>query len=140
MEVSDVVAVPTPARLSIAGGVVLAVFVASMVHAPADPIGNIGPLGLFGVDKWVHVGSYALIAFLGCYVALTRSVRLLLVIALAATAFGAGLELLQGPIPWRTMEFADVLANALGAFLAVGLWWVLWRLLPTASSTTVVDR
>lgn len=126
MEFSDARDVPVPTRLSIAGGFALAVVVASMVQAPADPIAKLGPLGLFGVDKWVHVGSYALLAFLGAFVTLTRSVVVLLAIALATTVFGAGVELLQWPIPWRTMESADVVANALGAFVAVGIWHVIW--------------
>lgn len=124
------------ARFSLAAGFALAVVVASMIHAPADPFAKLGPLGLFGVDKWIHVGSYALLAFLGAFVVLTRSVAVLVGIALLTTVFGAGVELLQGTIEWRTMEFADVVANALGAVIAVALWRFVWPHLPVRTTAT----
>lgn len=136
MEFSDVLAVRAPTRLTIAVGFALAVLVASMMHAPADPLTDFGPLDMFRVDKWIHFGSYALLAFLGAYVALTRSAMTLLLIATVTTVFGAGVEVLQSTIAWRTMESGDLIANTLGALLAVAVWWLAWTVLPGPRGTS----
>ena len=137
MEFSDVVDAPAPTRFSIAGGFALAVVLASMMHAPADPFAELGPLGLFTFDKWIHVGSYALVALLLSYAYLARTVTVLAGIAVLTVALGVGVEFIQGTISWRTMELADVAANSTGALVALGVWRVAWDRLPVqvASNT-----
>ena len=127
MEFSDVVVVPLPARFSLVGAFTLAVVIASVMKAPADPFAELGPLGLFGVDKWIHVGSYALLTFLLAYAYLANRVRVLVLVATISVLLGVGVELIQGTVPWRTMEFADVLANSVGTVIALALWRVSWR-------------
>jgi hypothetical protein len=41
--------------------------------------------------------------------------RRLLAVTLLVTLFGAGIELLQGPLPYRTMAGLDAVTNAVGA-------------------------
>ena len=130
MEFSDATAVPAPTRFSLAGGFAIAVALASMMHAPATPFAQNGPLGLFGFDKWVHVGSYALVAFFLAYALVARTTATLVAIAVVTVVLGIGVELIQSTIPWRSMETVDVAANTAGTVGALGLWKVSWRALP----------
>lgn len=130
MEFADALAVPTPARFSLVSVFAIAVVIASVMKAPAAPFAKLGPLGLFGIDKWVHVWSYALFTFLLAYAYLASRVRVLVVIATASILFGTGVELIQSTVPWRTMEFADVLANTAGMGIALVVWRVVWWQLP----------
>ncbi|WP_226010873.1 VanZ family protein [Halomicrobium salinisoli] len=126
--------VPAPTRYTLAGGFAVAVALASILHAP-DPIANDGPLGLLRVDKWIHVGSYALLTYLLAFAVLAERARVFVVIALASVAFGGGVELVQSTIPWRTMEFADVVANSAGTVVAIGAWRATWATEPVARSS-----
>ncbi len=126
--------VPAPTRYTLAGGFAVAVALASILHAP-DPIANDGPLGLMGIDKWIHVGSYALLTYLLAFACLAERAWAFVVIALASVAFGGGVELVQSTIPWRTMEFADVVANSAGTVVAVGAWKATWTPEPVARSS-----
>jgi VanZ family protein len=129
MEFSDVFAVPAPTRFSIAGGFAMAVAFASFLHAP-DAIAETGPLGLYALDKWIHAGSYAVVAFLLAYAAHVKHVLLLVAIAVVTTLAGVGIEFVQSTIPWRTFEVADMYANTVGAVAAVALWRVVWSYYP----------
>lgn len=126
MEFSDALGVPAPTRFSIAGGFALAVVFASFLHAP-EVINETGPLGLFALDKWIHFGSYALIAFLIAYALLARTTWSLIAIVVVVGLLGAGVELIQSTIPWRTMEAMDVVANVAGTVFSLGLWGVVRR-------------
>ena len=130
MEFSDAIAVPAPTRFSLAAGFAIAVVLASMMHAPVNPFAQSGPFGLITVDKWVHVGSYAGIAFLLSYAYLARSGRALVAIAVATILLGIGVEFIQSSISWRTMELADVAANSVGTVGALGVWGAVWHRLP----------
>ncbi len=130
MESSDAFDIPAPTRFSLAGGFAMAVVLASMMHAPSDPFAKLGPLGMFGVDKWVHVGSYALITYLLAYAYLARTARSIAAIVAVSVLLGAGVELIQSTIVWRNMEAADVVANTIGTLGAVAVWEVTWRRLP----------
>lgn len=123
-------AVSAPARDALAVGCTGAVVVASLVHAP-PAVAATGPLGLVGVDKWIHAGSHAGIAVLFAFAALARTVPILVAIAVGSVLIGGGVELLQSTIPWRTTEFADVLANGAGTVVALAVWWSAWRTVPT---------
>ena len=130
MAFSDAVVVPAPTRFSLAGGFAIAVVLASMMHAPADPFAQLGPFGLLSIDKWIHVGSYAGISFLIAYAYLARSRRTLVVIATMTILLGIGVEFIQSTISWRTMEAADIVANSIGSVGALVLWGIAWRCLP----------
>ncbi len=42
-------------------------------------------------------------------------------------AYGAAIELVQGLLPWRSAELADLAADGAGLLLAGALWWLLFR-------------
>lgn len=119
--------ISTPARFSIAGGFAVAVMLVSLVHVPPDVATTTGPLGVYGVDKWIHAGSYGGITVLLAYASRTGRVAVLVGIALATVLLGAGVELIQSTIPWRSMELADIAANAVGAFAALAVSLVVTR-------------
>ncbi len=111
----------TPSRVSLWGPVALYMalifWVSSMSSPPAPGAVN---------DKLLHFACYGGLAALilratagGRLAGVTRSAALL---AWAiATAYGATDEVHQGFVPFRSAEFADLAADALGAALAVAV-------------------
>lgn len=100
------------------------ILVFSVVRPPATgPI--VGPFGLVPQSAWLHAIGYAGLAVVLAY-ALRTSPRpdwqvLCLVFALA-TVYGAGIELLQSTIAYRTFDTVDILVNAIGAAVSVVGW------------------
>ncbi len=79
-------------------------------------------------DKLAHFVTYALLS--GWFGLLVSSRRWLLSVWLGLTAFGIVIEGLQGLTAHRSAEWADVVANGLGAAVGlVGFFTVLRRLL-----------
>ena len=80
-------------------------------------------LSVSHLDKVAHVCEYLVFAWL-----LVQAVRLgrlrereyLLFAWLFATSYGALIELIQWLLPWRSAEWLDGVANAVGA--AIGVW------------------
>jgi hypothetical protein len=74
-----------------------------------------------GLDLRVHAIGYG--AFAGVLVIASNrlSWSILFGAVLLATAFGAVVELLQWPIPWRTSSVLDALANGVGACIGAVL-------------------
>ena len=79
------------------------------------------PVGRF--DKAAHLCEYLLFAWL-----LIQAVRAgpmpkpehQLWVWIYATSYGLLMELIQAMVPWRSAEWGDVAANAVGA--ALGVW------------------
>ena len=82
-------------------------------------------------DKLLHTLAYTLL--MGWAVPLSTTQRHRTYAALALLGWGLLIEGLQGLLPWRSIEFADVVANALGvgvgALLAMTRCarWIDWR-------------
>jgi VanZ family protein len=84
-------------------------------------------------DKTLHAIAFGIFAWLA-----SRAVRFLrpagsragaLLVGFAASvALGGGLELWQMLLPYRSSEWLDFVADALGALLAVTLTAAVWRL------------
>lgn len=94
------------------------VFGASVVNPPSSGLTPTGPLGLVGVDKWLHVGGYAVLASVVGYALWVRAARPLVLAVVIVSVYGAGLEGVQSLLPLRSFDLLDMLANALGACLA----------------------
>ncbi|WP_458205890.1 VanZ family protein [Haladaptatus sp. NG-SE-30] len=123
----------------------------SVFTTPDPGVTPMGPLGLVGADKWYHAVGYgglgAVLAFAlagrhahsqsrGGQAQGTRArtcvrvtgERRAGVLAIAgATGYGVAMELVQWPIPLRHASVGDVVADALGATVAVAVWWALSR-------------
>ena len=85
---------------------------------PADIGPTLGPLGLIGVDKYLHVLSFAVLAVTLTVALPPISTRRLLVLVIVATVgYGLLVELLQLPLPYRSFGLIDLVADAVGAVL-----------------------
>src|SRR5580765_2080279 len=86
-------------------------------------VGSVGPSvpAIGHGDKVVHLAAYLILAlwFGGVY----RPARYPVVIA-CLLALGGGIELVQGLLPWRSMELADMAANTTGVAAGILLSWV----------------
>lgn len=104
-----------------------AAFAASvLVASVVDPSGGVpssAVLGL-GADKWLHLATYATLALLLAFAALARTPRVLAAVVLLAAAYGGGIEAVQSFLPARTCDLADAAANAAGALLGAGAWYL----------------
>lgn len=89
----------------------LALIIAWLTLTPVPP----GPPGVPGLDKIAHVVAFAALSVPLAW----RVPQSWWVVALAATGYGALIELVQ-PFVGRTREFADLVADGVGAFL--GAW------------------
>ncbi|WP_370306272.1 VanZ family protein [Sinimarinibacterium flocculans] len=70
-------------------------------------------------DKLVHLGCYlvlGLLAVLG-----QRHARGRLAASLAMVVFGVVIELVQNRLPWRSFEWADIVANTIGVVVGGSL-------------------
>ncbi|MFC7082405.1 VanZ family protein [Halorussus caseinilyticus] len=122
----------------VAGGILFA----SVLDPPssAPPTSGTGPGGI-GMDKWLHALAYAgLAGTLAVALASDRGrspavardherapdhARTAALAALLAVCYGVGLEFVQAPLAGRYFSVADMVADAVGAAVAV----VGWRLL-----------
>ena len=90
-------------------------------------------------DKVMHGGAYAVLGAL-CLLGITgwrwHSITLAsaLVAWLVATMYGVTDEVHQSFVPGRTPDVGDVVADAMGAALAVGLLWA-WAILARRRSS-----
>lgn len=87
---------------------------------------NFSPFGIT-LDKWLHGIGYALLTATLAYAfedstRISRRKRLAMAVCIAVV-FGGIMELVQGPIPGRTMSRLDAIANTIGACLVATLWW-----------------
>lgn len=98
-------------------GRALIVVMLTLTLVPAPPVVGAVPLG----DKIGHVLGFAALMF--WYAQIYAGARDRLRCALAGVAFGLAIELLQALTPYRSAEFADLVADALG----VGLGWLAAR-------------
>jgi VanZ family protein len=118
-----------PRRTLVVVGYALLVFVASVVNPPGggQEMATTGPFGLVGADKWLHAIGYTVLTAGLASVFDARTRRLLLVSAVIAVVYGAGIEIVQGFLPYRSLSIADFGANAVGAALGVAVWAAVCR-------------
>jgi VanZ family protein len=118
--------------LALAATAVLLLLPGDLLSAACDWLAPWWPLpsperapAILPLDKLVHAGLFAvcgLLVLLGWLTCSGHWLRLFLLLLL----FAAFTEAAQYPIPGRTADVADLLADAAGA--ATGIWWGLRRL------------
>ena len=117
--------------LGLGWSLVLAVILASL--APGGP-----DMRWVASDKLLHAVSYACLAF--WFSGIYRKSRFPWILG-GLMLLGLVLELIQGRLSYRSFEYLDLLANAVGALLGLGVaaWlagsWCAWlerRLVPAA--------
>jgi VanZ family protein len=89
------------------------------------------PPGVPGGDKLHHLLGFAVLTFVGALGYPPRW-RTLLTVALALLLYGAFVEAVQSQLPWRSAEWADLLADGLGVLLGATAAVLLRRVAPTA--------
>lgn len=72
-------------------------------------------------DKWVHVVAFFILA--AWTAQLHPPSPALWWRGLALVAYGIGTEAMQALLPWRSADWADVMANALGVGLGLAVAW-----------------
>ncbi len=90
---------------------------------------SFGPLGLLPIRQYLH-----LIAYAGFTIVLGYAVadidrpdwQILGGVFVVTVAFGGAMEALQLTLPHRTASVRDLVMNAAGAAVAVGVWRVLF--------------
>ena len=118
-----------------AGLVGLVLFIASSVPGTSYPQVNVR-----FADKMVHLAFYSVLGA-ACARGMLRSTvwrgpRLVLAATAIATAFGATDELHQLFVPFRSADWHDLVADAVGAFVGSLLWALLHRRVWPRSTTT----
>ena len=79
------------------------------------------PAFVWEAPGWLrHAGAYFVVALLAFY---ATEERWHPTVAVGVIALGAGVELAQAFVPYRTASLVDVAANAAGVFAAVAVVW-----------------
>ena len=109
-------------------------FVSFVLLAPAALFPSPPSVGSpIGIDKLVHFGLFFGLSR-SWYLAIpSQGAGRVVWSFLLAVSLGAGLEILQTVVEWRSGEVGDALAGALGA--VAGLLWCRWRTLRAAESS-----
>lgn len=89
---------------------VLIGFLAFAFWAALQP--RLAPPGAYGLDKAVHAGVFAMLAYLG--VAASATKRTLVFLALSIAALGAGIEVAQSLVPGREASLSDLAGDLVG--------------------------
>jgi VanZ family protein len=112
-------------------GAVVSVAVIILLLSVEDPGATstyyYGPFGVIRRDKWSHAIGYALFTATIAYALAveTRRRRWLALSVCLSVAFGVCVELIQWPIPYRTMSGIDAVANTIGSCLLAVVWlWI----------------
>ncbi|WP_135823980.1 VanZ family protein [Halorussus ruber] len=112
-------------RWSAVAFVAAGILYASLLDSPSSAgLSPMGPFGVLGMDKWLHAVAYAALAgTLATALAPGRSLAVAAALAvLLAVGYGVGMEFAQASIPARGFSVGDIVANVVGAFLAVLVW------------------
>ncbi|KAB1186699.1 MULTISPECIES: VanZ family protein [Haloferax] len=108
-------------------GYALVVLVVSVIPTPPGGLSPSGPLGLVGVDKWVHGIGYAGLSLGLGFASQARRPAEIRTVVVVASCYGACIELVQATLPYRSFSLADMGANVVGAVLGGVLWYVVVR-------------
>lgn len=114
---------PAPRSLRYVGVVACA---AVILYASVLNPGDGAPTTLFGIGVTVYLHLVAYAGFAGAvgYALLAADRRALVVAAGASVLYGAGVEVVQGFLAYRTMSGFDVAVNTGGATAGTALWWL----------------
>lgn len=131
--------IPTTKRGVSDRAIVIALVLLLTGVVPTGSLFESGPAGaatvdtgliVVGLDVWLHMFGYGVLAAALVLSADRNSWPVLISAVVAATALGVAVEALQVPLAFRTGSLLDGLANATGAILGAG----------TASLVRVVSR
>lgn len=95
-----------------------------ILYGSVTPIDDGVPRTVFGIGTTVYLHLIAYGGFAGAigYALLAADRQTLAVAVAIAMLYGIFIEILQGFIPYRTMDTLDVLVNGVGALVGAALW------------------
>ena len=102
-------------------------YVLGVLGATLAPLSGEAYAAVSGLDKLVHVGLFGGVAVLLCWNLNSVSITTARFVLLLTTAFAAIIELVQGRLWYRSGDYWDLLAGALGAALGIGFAWIVAR-------------
>lgn len=113
-------------RIGIVVVVATFLFVTSVIPIPGatGSKGGDGATG-FAIFALLHIVGYATLTLVMAYavVDVDGPSRLILpTIGFIAVLFGAGIEVVQGQLDYRTFSVLDIWLNAFGVVIALGIW------------------
>jgi VanZ family protein len=104
---------------------VLIIWLSALFAVSVLPVS--GPTTELPADKIEHFVAYGITALLFFRHFVTRQYRRTFRLSvIAASAFGAAMEVVQSFVPYRQCSFGDMAANASGALVFSVIYW-LWR-------------
>jgi len=81
-------------------------------------------MGDIGLDKWIHIFLFAVMAFLACWAIYTinknkdRNKRHFIIAGLLCIAYGVVMEFVQKYyVPNRSFDLGDIIADAIGGII-----------------------
>ncbi|MFC1639873.1 VanZ family protein [Gemmatimonadota bacterium] len=107
---------------------VFAAYVAAVLGATLAPLSSDAYDVVSGLDKLVHVGLFGGVAVLLCWNLDSVSLQTARFVVLLTTAFAAVIELVQGRLWYRSGDYWDLLAGAVGAVLGICFAWVVVKI------------
>jgi len=114
--------------------IIWTVIIFVLMTIPGNSIPSHGLFGIPDLDKVVHAVMFGTLVWLWSRWALgsrfqSKDSYFLLLIFLAAVAYGTGMEFFQKYfVPTRSFDLGDILADAIGAFIAwIYCWYRLRR-------------
>ena len=102
-------------------------YLATVLGATLAPLSGETYDVVSGLDKLVHVALFGGVALLLCWNLKSVTLQTTIAVFVLTTMFAAVIELVQGGLWYRSGDFWDLLAGALGALLAVNVAWVVAR-------------
>jgi len=102
-------------------------YVATVLGATLAPLSGDAYDVVSGLDKLVHIALFGGVAVLLCWNLNSVSLQATRFVLLLTTAFAAVIELVQGRLWYRSGDYLDLLAGALGAVLGIGFAWIVAR-------------
>ena len=103
-------------------------YVLAVLGATLAPLSTDAYQAVSGLDKLVHVALFGGVAVLLCWNLNSVSLQTARFVSLLTTAFAAAIELIQGRLWYRSGDFWDLLAGALGAVLGIAFAWAAARI------------
>jgi len=104
-----------------------AAWAAGILLLTLTPGKSVPDISLFSYDKLGHACVFLILAVLlskGVFVANGKKLKAIVFTLLLTTVYGLGIEIAQHFIPDRGMEWYDAVANVIGSFLGVSLFYV----------------
>ncbi|MFC4550162.1 MULTISPECIES: VanZ family protein [Halorussus] len=116
------------------------IFYGSVLDSPGASLSPTGPLGLVGLDKWLHALGYAALGAALAVALRGDADRAILLAVVVSVGYGVGIEFVQAAIPARHFSVADMAADTVGAAVGAGATAGLLRLLERVRRRAAAER